>query len=81
LEKTQPFRGAFLSEYLDPAEVKTLTASCRVPTQANWLKEHGIPHRLDGRRIIISRVHVQAWLEGKTLRSSNGPNWAALSNA
>ena len=70
-----------MSEYLDPAEVRTLTASCRVPAQANWLKENGIPHRLDGRRIIISRVHVQAWLEGRPTRSSNGPNWAALSNA
>lgn len=70
-----------MSEYLDQAEIRTLTASCRVPTQANWLKERGIPHRLDGRRIIVSRVHVQAWLEGRPTRSSNGPNWAALANA
>ena len=47
-----------MTEYLDPTEVRTLTASCRVPTQANWLKEHGIPHRLDGRRLKISRRKV-----------------------
>lgn len=70
-----------MTEYLDQEEMKRLTASSRFATQANWLKENGIPHRLDGRRIIVSRVHVQAWLEGRPTRSSNGPNWAALANA
>lgn len=71
-----------MAEYLDPPEVRSLTGACRFKTQANWLKEQAIPHRVDGRRIIVSRVHVQSWLEGRPTRAaSNGPNWAALSNA
>lgn len=70
-----------MTEYLAPPEIKLLTNSCRIPTQANWLKSNGIPHRIDERRIIVSRLHVQSWLEGRPTRASNGPNWAALSHA
>jgi hypothetical protein len=67
-----------MTEYLNPTELHTLTGYARATSQASWLKEHGIPHRLDGRRIIASRVHVQAWLEGKAPVFSAGPNWSAV---
>lgn len=68
-------------EYLENAEITRVTGTTKPPAQADWLKERGIPHQVDGKRIIVSRVHVQAWLEGRQTRVSNGPNWAALSNA
>jgi hypothetical protein len=64
-------------EYLTPAELHQLTGFARPTSQASWLKERALPHRLDGRRVIVSRVHVQAWLEGRTVVSS-GLNLAAV---
>ena len=68
-------------EYLETTEIARVTGTTKPPAQAEWLKARGIPHQVDGKRIIVSRIHVQAWLEGRPTRVSNGPNWAALSNA
>jgi len=67
-----------MTEYLNNQELHQLTGYARSGQQTAWLKERGIPHRQDGSRIIVSRVHVQAWLEGKNTISSNGPNWAKI---
>ena len=67
-----------MSEYLSTAELHTLTGFARANQQASWLKERGIPHKQDGKRIIASRVHVQSWIEGRPIKSSSGPNWAAV---
>ena len=66
-----------MSEFLSATELHALTGYARATSQASWLKEHALPHRLDGRRVIVSRVHVQAWLEGRTVVSS-GLNLAAV---
>lgn len=66
------------SEFLSPDELHDLTDFVQAGKQAAWLKEHGIPHRLDKRRIIVCRVHVRAWVEGRAVVSSNGPNWSAV---
>lgn len=68
-------------ELYSAAELHRLTDAARAAAQAEWLKSHGIPHQLDGKRVIVSRVHVRAWLEGRTVLSSTGPNWAALTRA
>lgn len=65
-------------EYLDSVELHLLTGYTRGTAQAAWLKEKAVPHMLDGRRVIVSRVHVQAWLEGRNVVNSAGPNWAAV---
>lgn len=67
-----------MTEYLIPAELHQLTGYARKTQQAEWLKERAIPHKVEGSRVIVSRVHVQAWLEGKHTISSNGPNWARV---
>ena len=67
-----------MNEYLNPTELHQLTGYARSTQQASWLKEKSVAHRLDGRRVIVSRVHVQAWLEGKNSAGSSGPNWAAV---
>lgn len=66
-----------MNEYLNQSELHQLTGYARPTSQANWLKEKAVAHRLDGRRVIVSRVHVQAWLEGRNVVSS-GLNLAAL---
>ena len=67
-----------MTEYLPPSELHALTGFARVGAQADWLKSNGIPHKVDGKRVIVSRVHVQAWLEGRTVASSSGLNLAGI---
>ena len=67
-----------MSEYLTTQDLHTLTGYARPTSQAPWLREHGIPHRVDGRRIIVSRVHVQHWLEGKQVVTFGGVNLQAV---
>ena len=66
-----------MKEFLTLPELHELTGYARSRQQAEWLKERGVPHRVDGRRIIIARQHVLAWLEGKTV-VSGGINFAAV---
>ena len=67
-----------MSELLSPAERHELTGYARAGQQAEWMREQGIPHRVDGKRVIVSRVHVQAWLAGRNMASSTGLNMAAI---
>lgn len=67
-----------MTELYDDDELVRLTACKRAADQAAWLAERGIPHRKEGRRVLVSRVHVREWLEGRNIVVSEGPNWAAL---
>lgn len=69
------------SEYLSSAELRDLTGSTRALSQKRWLDSMDVPNRLDGRRVIVSRIHVQAWLEGRLLKAGNGPNWSAMNQS
>jgi hypothetical protein len=40
-----------MSEFLNNQELHTLTGYARPITQANWLKERGIVHKLIDRRV------------------------------
>lgn len=61
------------SEFLTPTEVKTLAGdkSAR-PDQLEALKALGIPHRLVGQRILVSRYHVREWLAGRVVTPARG---------
>lgn len=59
-----------MSEFLNEAELHQLTGYARSTSQASWLKEHGIAHRLVDRRVIVSHSHVKAWLEGRHISPS-----------
>jgi len=67
-----------MTEYLNTQELHALTGYARGAQQAAWLKIHSIPHKKDGSRVIVSRVHVQSWLEGKPVLSRGGMNVAAI---
>jgi hypothetical protein len=65
-------------EFLSKDELHQLTGAARASAQAAWLKSEGIPHQLRDKRVIVCRVHVRAWAEGRPVVSSGGPNWAAV---
>ena len=67
-----------MAEYLTSDDIRTLTGYARPKQQASWMKERGIAHRLDGRRIIICTEHVRLWLAGRSVIVSSGLNWAAI---
>lgn len=62
-------------EFLTAEELQRLTDARRGAEQDKWLVAQGIPHKVDGKRVIVSRLHVRAWLEGKAVAPSNSPNW------
>ncbi len=66
------------SEFLSAQELHALTGFARAAEQDAWLKERAIPHRRDGRRVVVSRFHARSWLEGREVVASNAPNIAAL---
>lgn len=65
-----------MSEYLGPSELHVLTGYARCTEQARWLAENSIPHRLDGKRIIASRVHIKTRLKSiaQTIKRHNNPD-------
>ena len=64
-----------MSEYLSSQELHQLTGYARSGQQSAWLKFRGIPFKQDGARIIVSRVHVQSWLEGKPTMALANTFW------
>jgi hypothetical protein len=68
-------------EFLNAGDLRDLTGYTRASEQEEWLKTHAIPHRRDGRRIILARFHARAWLEGRHVVASNEPNLDALRRA
>lgn len=67
-----------MSEFLSTTELRDLTGLARTEKQSAWLTFRGIPHKKDGTRVIVSRVHVQSWLEGKQVLQRFGINFAAV---
>ncbi|MDB5975118.1 MAG: hypothetical protein JWR07_1878 [Nevskia sp.] len=65
-------------EFLKPAELYDLTGFARAAEQEAWLKAHCVLHRRDGKRVIVCRIHARAWVEGREVVASEGPNWSAL---
>jgi hypothetical protein len=66
------------TEFLLAAELQQLTGYCRAAEQEKWLVERNVPHRAEGKRVIVSRFHVREWLAGREVVTSSGPNWGAL---
>ena len=66
------------SEYLSLDELRSLTAFASRALQAVWLTKQNIPYLNDGKRVIVSRVHVMARLEGRIVASSSGLNLGAI---
>lgn len=64
--------------FLSPTELSLLSGYARPGKQAEWLANKGIPHQVDGRRVIASHAHVQNWLEGHCQGFSAGPNWSTV---
>lgn len=66
------------SEFLCPEDIRFMTDRARFGAQCERLTELGVPYRLVGRRVLVSRFHVREWLAGRTVTPSASPNWAAI---
>lgn len=64
---------AVQSEFLSAAELRELTDYARGEDQQRVLGEQGIPFKVVGRRVIVLRRHVVAWMENRPVRQSAGP--------
>lgn len=67
-----------MSAIMTPAELRELTGYCRSAEQRRILDEQGIPYKTMGSRTIVMVQHVTAWVEGKPIRRSVEPNFAAI---
>jgi hypothetical protein len=65
-------------EFLNAADLQALTGFARAAEQTAWLTEHSVPHRRDGKRVIVSRFHAREWLAGRNVVPSTAPNLEAL---
>ncbi|MBL0394158.1 DUF4224 domain-containing protein [Ramlibacter monticola] len=75
---TLPQSSTGASDLYGPDELRQLTDRARAAEQSAWLRQRGIPHQRDGSRVLVARLHVRAWLEGRDTVASEGPNWSAL---
>jgi hypothetical protein len=66
-------------EFLDKPELHQLTGYAKANAQAEWLKAEGIHFKTNGKGVVVCRVHVRAWVEGKPVPASGGLNWATVS--
>ena len=64
-----------MSELLSVQERHELTGYARAGQQAQWMREHGIPHRVDGKRVLVSRVHVAQVMTKKEIAKLTEPVW------
>lgn len=66
------------NEYLSNQELSRLTGNSENRGKSRWLQGQSIPFKEDGRRLIVSRLHVQKWLEGKITLTHSGMNLSAI---
>lgn len=66
------------SGFLDSDDLRQLTGAARAAAQEAWLRERAVPCKREGRRVIVLWIHVTAWLEGRPVVSSNGPDWSKV---
>lgn len=65
-------------ELLSSAEVRDVTDCARVGDQCKKLDAMGLPYRLVGKSVKISRYHLREWLCGRAVKPTREPNMAAV---
>lgn len=66
------------SEFLGPADVRALAGGQTKPeAQGAVLTLAGIPHKIVGRRVLVSRHHARLWLAGQPTTPITRPNLSA----
>jgi hypothetical protein len=62
------------SELLSPAEVKDAAGGkASVAEQTRVFTELGLPHKVVGKRVLVSRHHLREWLAGRVVAPSRAP--------
>ncbi len=67
------------SELLSPAEIRCLTDCARFEDQRRALDGMGLPCRVVGKRLKVSRYHLREWLSGRPVKASREPDLSAVS--
>jgi hypothetical protein len=67
-----------MSEFLSQSDLNTLTGYARPSKQTQWLKEQGIPHKVDGVRVIVTSRHATNWIEGRTVVCPGEFDWSSV---
>lgn len=66
------------SEFLPAADVRLMAGGAAKATeQERALQAQGIPCRIVGRRVLVSRYHARAWLAGEQV-ATRRPNLGAV---
>lgn len=66
------------SEFLSAEELRQLTGRARVKAQAEWLHAEGIPFKRGGDGLVVCRIHIRSWVEGRPVVSSGGLDWSTV---
>lgn len=62
------------SELLRPAEVRDICGgAARLADQVRILEEQRVPHKVVGRRVLVSRHHLREWLAGRIVAAPRAP--------
>lgn len=71
-------RQPLTDEFLTATELRMLTGTADPDAQQLVLKEQGIPFRVVGGRVIVSRHHTREWLVGRPATRGTGVNLAIV---
>lgn len=66
------------TELLSPQEIRDTTDCARHDDQRRKLEELGIPFRVVGRKIKVSRYHLREWLAGRAVKQSREPDLSTV---
>lgn len=74
LNESEAIPVAIENEFLSPSEVKVMTGGKARPSEQDAvLAELGVPHRVVGKRVLVSRFHAREWLAGRVVAPSKKP--------
>jgi len=71
-------RQPLTDEFLTPTELRVLAGAADPDVQQRVLREQGIPFRVVGGRVIVSRHHTREWLVGRPAARGTGVNLAIV---
>ena len=66
----------YMSITLSSDELRELTGCTWQSRQVAWLETHGVPFKRDGRRVLVARSAVEAYLRGERINATRQPNFS-----
>jgi hypothetical protein len=57
-------------------ELRELTGKSWRSRQVAWLEAHGVPFRLDGKRVLVAKSAAEAYLRGERMTQTRRPDFS-----